>query len=285
MPNPDSTTTALIAFGGNAGDPPREFHRAIAALDRAGLAIEAVSRLWRTKAVGGPPGQADFQNGAIRARTRRGLDETMQVLHELEKRGGRTRKVRWGPRSIDLDLLLFDNAIVDTANLCVPHPRMTFRRFVLDPACEIGGELIEPITGMSLATLRNLLSTRLPRIVWWTADRVAARRVVEQLAAVSDGRFRWSESCRSSRPTLHNEREPAADEPVAYDVALVPATEDIRPYSLAARLTVVDHTELGALKGTLASPYLRLTKPTDRWPHELQAAIASIQGPADVAPE
>ncbi len=280
MPDLHSTTTALIAFGGNAGDPQREFHRAIAALDRAGLAIEAVSRLWRTKAVGGPAGQADFQNGAIRIRTRRRLEETMQVLHDVEQRSGRTRKVRWGPRSVDLDLLLFDDVIVDTAVVCVPHPRMTFRRFVLDPACEIGAELIEPITGMSLATLRNLVSARPPQIVWWTEDRVAARGVVEQLAAEHGRTFRWIEPSRLSLPPPHIELERVAAETAAYHVALVPAAEDIRPYSLAARLTVVDHAEFGPLRGRLASPYLRLTKPSDQWPRELQAAIASMQGSA-----
>lgn len=283
MPNPHPATTALIAFGGNAGDPQREFQRAIAALERADLAIEAVSRLWRTKAVGGPADQADFQNGAIRVRTRHGLEETMQVLREIEARGGRTRKVRWGPRSIDLDLLLFDDAIVDTAAVSVPHPRMTFRRFVLDPACEIGAELIEPITGMSLATLRSLLSSRPQKIVWWTADLISARHIIERLATGSEGRFRLGEPSRLVQSSLHVTDELAVTEPAAYDVALVPASEDIRPYSLAARLTVVDHTELGALRGRLASPYLRLTKPSDRWPHELQAAVAAMDGPTDLA--
>ncbi len=148
--------TCLISFGANLGEPRDTLTRVVQLLQmQEKVAVSAVSEGHLTKPVGGPPGQSDYLNAAIRIETDLAAAELQRVLQRAETLLGRTRSVRWNARLVDLDLLLYGTQTTDTPDLTVPHPRMSFRRFVLQPAVEVAGEMVHPETGLSL---RSLLS-------------------------------------------------------------------------------------------------------------------------------
>jgi 2-amino-4-hydroxy-6-hydroxymethyldihydropteridine diphosphokinase len=105
--------------------------------------VAAVSSLWETAPVGGVP-QGDFLNAVVLLDTVRGPRPLLDGFLHIEAEAGRERRVRWGPRSLDLDLLLYDDAIVAAPGLQVPHPRLTERRFVLAPLAEVWPDAIVP---------------------------------------------------------------------------------------------------------------------------------------------
>ena len=90
----------------------------------------------------------------------------LERLRQIENELGRVRDRRWGPRTVDLDLLLFDDLIVERADLICPHPRMSFRRFVLEPSVEIAAEMLHPAIGLTVGELLERLNDR-PRLVVW----------------------------------------------------------------------------------------------------------------------
>ena len=169
--------TALIGFGANLGDPLATFQATMEALERTeGVRVTCVSRLHRTTAVGGPAGQGDYTNGVIRCETTLAPEQLLGVLQRIETRLGRERKERWGPRVVDLDLLLAGDALRNTENLVLPHPRMAFRAFVLEPACEVASEIIDPRTGWTLRHLREHMERSLRYIAICGANMPAKRR-------------------------------------------------------------------------------------------------------------
>jgi 2-amino-4-hydroxy-6-hydroxymethyldihydropteridine diphosphokinase len=152
---------AFIALGSNLGDRRGTLEGAIAALSgTSGVVVRKVSSFHETEPVGGPPGQGLFLNAAAVLETSLDPFGLLQVLREIEERFGRTRTVRWGERTLDLDLLLFDDRVVDTPELTVPHPRLTERRFVLEPLAEVAPDTIEPVTRR---TIIDLLADLAPR--------------------------------------------------------------------------------------------------------------------------
>ena len=152
---------AFIALGSNLGDRRGTLEGAVAALSStSGVVVRKVSSFHETEPVGGPPGQGLFLNAAAVLETSLDPFGLLQVLREIEERFGRTRTVRWGERTLDLDLLLFDDRVVDTPELTVPHPRLTERRFVLEPLAEVAPDTIEPVTRR---TIIDLLADLAPR--------------------------------------------------------------------------------------------------------------------------
>lgn len=126
-----------IGLGGNVGDVAAAFRTALAALDRAdGVRVMAVSSLYRTAPVGGPA-QDDYLNAAALLAV--GLDplELLALLLALEVEAGRERAERWGPRTLDLDLLWWDDRRIVAPGLELPHPRLPERRFALEPLVEV----------------------------------------------------------------------------------------------------------------------------------------------------
>ena len=154
----------LIGCGSNQGARREQLDRAIELLGvMPGIAMRAVSRHRETRPIGGPPDQAPFLNGACLIDTELGPHDLLGVLSAVENTLHRDRTDRWGPRTLDLDILLYDqlvldNEVVDGSALTIPHPRMTTRRFVLEPAVEIAPGLLHPLSRCSLSDLLDNIS-------------------------------------------------------------------------------------------------------------------------------
>ena len=152
---------AFIGLGSNLGDRRGTLLGAIAALDATpGVIVKGVSSFYKTEPVGGPPGQGMFLNAAAELETTLEPLALLRILREIEARFGRVRTVRWAERTLDLDLLLFDQEIIDTPALCVPHPRLASRRFVLGPLAEIAPGAVDPVSKRSVAELLEDLERR-----------------------------------------------------------------------------------------------------------------------------
>ena len=140
----ETGTLAYLGLGTNLGD--REGHLRAALKELAGLPtmeIGAVSSIYETAPVG-LTDQPDFLNLVVSVRTALSPRELMDALLNIENKMGRVRTVRWGPRVIDLDLLLFGDVRVEVPGLSVPHPRLRERSFVLMPLAEIAPNLVLP---------------------------------------------------------------------------------------------------------------------------------------------
>lgn len=162
--------TAFIALGSNLGERAAAIHSAIAHLRRTPtIAVTAVSPLIETEPVG-PGGQGRYLNAAARLVCRIGPRQLLATLLSIEAAHGRVRRpgVRWGPRTLDLDLLLYDELVLDEPGLTVPHPRMHERTFVLEPLAAIAPHAEHPVLWLSVESL------------------LAAARVVSAEAPIAD---------------------------------------------------------------------------------------------------
>ena len=148
----------LIGLGSNLGSRQEILTAAVRKLESR-LDVAAVSDWFSYPAIGGPEGQGDFLNGVVRARTAMRPQQVATLLHAIEKEAGRERVVRWSARTLDCDLLLYGEEIVETASLIVPHPRMITRRFVLEPACQIAADMVHPVSGWKLEKLYEHLES------------------------------------------------------------------------------------------------------------------------------
>jgi 2-amino-4-hydroxy-6-hydroxymethyldihydropteridine diphosphokinase len=155
------STLTLIGLGSNLGDREATLEAATTLLrDSPGIAVRAVSSYHETAPAGGPAEQHTYLNAAAALETREDASSLLGRLREIEACLGRVRTVRWGERTIDLDLLLFGDAIIDTPEVTVPHPRMAVRRFVLAPMAEIAPEAVDPLTRRTVADLLANLDRR-----------------------------------------------------------------------------------------------------------------------------
>ena len=135
-------TRAYVALGANLGDREATIEAAVAALP----GVVAVSQLRETDPVG-VVDQPRFLNGAVRLETDLSARQLLDALLAIERELGRERRERWGPRTIDLDLLLYGGTTVDEPGLTVPHPFLHERRFVLEPLAELDPALVVPGRG------------------------------------------------------------------------------------------------------------------------------------------
>jgi 2-amino-4-hydroxy-6-hydroxymethyldihydropteridine diphosphokinase len=143
---------SAIALGSNLGDSRAILESSLKILDQTpGISLELQSSFYRTEPVGPP--QPDYLNGCALLKVEMNPSELLETLLAIEAKFGRVRQERWGPRILDLDLLLFDNLILETPNLTLPHPCMRERAFVLVPLAEIAPNWIDPISGKAIAQL------------------------------------------------------------------------------------------------------------------------------------
>ena len=147
-----TAASAFIALGSNI-DAERNLPAAVGRLAATpGLRLTALSGVYRTPPWG-VEDQPSFLNAAAAAETTLSPLELLDALQAIENRLGRTREVRFGPRTIDLDLLLYAEQVIDSERLTVPHPRLHERGFVLTPLCDLAPELIHPVLNRAMADL------------------------------------------------------------------------------------------------------------------------------------
>ena len=159
----------ILGLGGNVGDVAKAFQMASRTLVlRADAAPRARSRLYGTSPVG--PEQPLYTNAALLVETALSPREFLGVCSELEKKAGRNREIEvpWGPRTLDLDLLLIENLVCRGPVLEVPHPRLAERAFALVPAAEVAPNWIHPFSGWTLNELATEVLKEDSSAVKWT---------------------------------------------------------------------------------------------------------------------
>ncbi len=148
---------AYVALGANLGTPRQTLTAALHALEGdPGTRVVAVSDTYETAPVGGPPGQPPYLNAVAVVETTRGPRALLELLLGVEDELGRVRAERWGPRLVDLDLLLHGDAVVDEPDLIVPHPRARERAFVLVPLVNVDPDAVFPDGERADAALARL---------------------------------------------------------------------------------------------------------------------------------
>jgi len=144
---------AYLGFGSNLGDRKQRILTAMELLDTAdGVSVVSRSLLFETC----PEGETDqplFLNAAAGVETTLTPRELLECIRKIEEGIGRTPTYRWGPREIDIDILLFDDRVIDEKGLTIPHPRMHERAFVLAPLAQIAPEAVHPVLGKTIGDL------------------------------------------------------------------------------------------------------------------------------------
>ncbi|MET1035951.1 MAG: 2-amino-4-hydroxy-6-hydroxymethyldihydropteridine diphosphokinase [Arthrobacter sp.] len=125
---------SILALGSNLGERRDTLSLAVAGLAEGGdVRLRQVSEVVQTKPVGGPPGQPDFLNMVVEVETSLGPLELLRRCQDVENRHHRVREVRWGPRTLDIDIITYGDVVLETPELTLPHPRAAGRAFVLQP--------------------------------------------------------------------------------------------------------------------------------------------------------
>ncbi len=180
----------LIGLGANLGEPAAQLDQACDRLCRWPQVVGvARSGYYATAPVGGPAGQPAFLNAVLRIDTHMSPEALLAATRDVEQQLGRERRQRWGPRTIDIDLLLYDTLVMETDALVLPHPRMAVRRFVLEPAHEIAADMLHPATGWTIGQLWERLAHPPHYVAIAGADLPLRARVAEQVAR--ETRTRW----------------------------------------------------------------------------------------------
>jgi 2-amino-4-hydroxy-6-hydroxymethyldihydropteridine diphosphokinase len=128
----------LLGLGSNLGDRRRHLKEAVDSL----LSVVAVSGVYETSPMGGPPGQDPYLNLVVAIETDLAARQLLGLCHRLEAAAGRVRDERWGPRTLDVDIIWIDGEVVDEPDLTVPHPRAFERRFVMVPLGDIAPDVV-----------------------------------------------------------------------------------------------------------------------------------------------
>jgi len=151
-----SETTIYLSMGANLGEPKAQIERGIIELNEQDVVVTGRSSWYETEPVG-VADQPWFTNLVLRAETSRSPQDLLKVCKSIETHVGRQPSVRFGPRHLDIDILLYGDRIVDTEDLTIPHPRMRERRFVLVPLLEIAPGLTDPVSHESYAEVLSRL--------------------------------------------------------------------------------------------------------------------------------
>jgi 2-amino-4-hydroxy-6-hydroxymethyldihydropteridine diphosphokinase len=172
--------TAYIGLGSNLGDRGANILAAVAEIGNTpGCRVVGVSSMMDNPAVGGPEGSPAFLNAAAEVETTLGANELLGKLLEIERAMGRERRIKWEPRVIDLDLLLYGSEIISTDEMMVPHPLMHERKFVMGPMAEIAPDVVHPTMRMTMKGLFEALGTTDCAAPGVAGDGVAAEEEAE----------------------------------------------------------------------------------------------------------
>jgi 2-amino-4-hydroxy-6-hydroxymethyldihydropteridine diphosphokinase len=145
-----------IALGSNLGDSKQVLNQALDLLSQiSGIELISHSSWYETVPVGPP--QPNYVNGCAILETELLPEDVLQILLKIEQQFGRIRQQRWGPRILDLDILLYGDLILEMPNLTIPHPRMNERAFVLVPLAEIAADWIEPVSRQTILQLSQAI--------------------------------------------------------------------------------------------------------------------------------
>lgn len=155
--------TVLMSLGSNKGNRLVMLTKAISELTRSGFCIIDKSKIWETTPWGFTE-QPRFLNMCINTETDLSPDEMIKMVKTIEERLGKIKKVKWGPRNIDIDIIAIGDLILETPELSVPHPHMHERAFVLIPLREIAPQFRHPITGR---TLEEMITALPPEKMEW----------------------------------------------------------------------------------------------------------------------
>jgi len=153
--------TVYLSIGSNIGEKEQFLKNAIEKLDNdPNIKVTKVSKFIETEPYGNVE-QDKFLNGCLEIKTLLTPSELLKKINEIEKEEGRIRTLHWGPRTLDIDILLYDNETVYTEDLKIPHIDMHNRMFVLEPLCEIAPFVIHPVLGKSVMRLKEKLMDKL----------------------------------------------------------------------------------------------------------------------------
>jgi len=144
----------VIHIGSNVGKREKYLYACKVMLEETVGRITKSSMIYKTEAWG-KKDQNEFLNQAFQIETQLGLEDLLAACQRIEARLERDRSIRWGPRTIDLDIIFYDRVSIDRNHLCVPHPRMHLRNFVLYPVAEIVPEYIHPVLLQTVLELKE----------------------------------------------------------------------------------------------------------------------------------
>ncbi|GEM_PF-165508 len=243
--------TVLIGLGSNLGDRHATIRRALEILgSHPGISISKVSDLREYPPAGGNEGDPPFVNAAALLHTNRNPLELLKALQATELSLGRKRTIRWGPRTIDLDILLYDDTVCMTQGLTIPHSRLAGRVFALEPAVEIAADLVHPVCGMTIAACLAQLHNGLPWI------------------ALAPDSFGWTQAkLACAGPARCRENSPAATSDRGQHLAVQVADAAVRLVRTPVKMLLFDapHVSVNTGRDSGNGPWLSSTgsRPSD----------------------
>jgi 2-amino-4-hydroxy-6-hydroxymethyldihydropteridine diphosphokinase len=241
--------SCLISLGSNVGDRAATLEAALADINRLpDVQVARQSSAHRSRPVGGPAGQGEFLNAAAVVETRLAPLTLLDKLQDIETRYGRVRTGRWAPRTLDIDLLLYASEVIETEMLSLPHPRMSFRRFVLEPSAEVAPRMLHPVIGWPIERLLLHLDAASDQVAIVSPSDDARRVIVESLTTDFGGQqiagptFATPEHLWPAAWTNWVSLQPAAPQNVP------PASQSTLPYAAAAfpKLTIMLDADVAA---------------------------------------